>query len=303
MQIQFLKHHQIDKPRWLHAIQQSSNGLIYAWPQFLDAVSPGWQALANDDYSIIMPLTFRKKWSIRYLYQPAFCQQLGVFGNGVDEATTKTFLQAAAQHFSFAEIRLNYNNSFLSDQLFIRKNYVLSLVNSYDSIRNQYSKDLIKKNLQRTEKFSLQYSHANNVSSAIDTFEELYADRMSGNDKSDFTALKEACILLQKEGNAFVREVHLPNGELLACGVFLKDNWRIYNIASSTLPNGRTLEANHFLFDQLIQEFAGSGLVLDFEGSEVPGIERFYKKFGSQNQPFYTTRWNRLPWPLRLLKK
>ncbi len=303
MTLQFLQHSEIDKPRWLQTIRQSSNGLIYAWPQFLDTVSPGWAALVNEDYSVVMPLTYRKKWGIRYLYQPAFCQQLGVFGNGVDEIVVEQFLQTAAKHFSFAEIRLNYQNSFFSNQLFIRKNYVLSLTDEYENIRSRYSKDLIKKNLQRTEKFHLQYTSSNSIGAAIDTFEELYAGRMSGNSKNDFVALKIACTQLQKDGNAFVREVHLPNGELLACGVFLQDDRRIYNIASSTLPNGRTLEANHFLFDQLIQEFAGSGLLLDFEGSEVPGIERFYKKFGSRNQPYYTTRWNNLPWPLRLLKK
>ena len=303
MQLQFLKHSQIDKRRWLHAIQQSSNGLIYAWPQYLDAVSPSWQALVNEDYSLVMPLTYRRKWGVRYLYQPAFCQQLGIFGNAVNPGIVEKFLHAAAQHFSFAEIQLNFQSSLLSENKLIRKNYVLSLSETYQTIRNSYGKDLIKKNLQRTEKFNLQYQASNNYVAAIDAFEELYSRRMTGNTEADYNALKEIYKQLQKKENAFVREVLLPNGELLACGVFFKDDKRIYNIASSTFPNGRTLEANHFLFDQLIQEFAGSDLLLDFEGSEITGVERFYKKFGTQNQPYFPCRWNNLPWPIRFLKK
>jgi hypothetical protein len=303
VQVQFLRHSQIDKQRWLQSIRQSSNGLIYAWPQYLDAVSPNWQALVNEDYSLVMPLTNRSKWGIHYLYQPAFCQQLGVFGNGVNESTIQAFLAAAKKHFTFAEIHLNHQNSFSSDYLYTRKNYLLLLTDDYGVIRSNYSKDLIKKNLQRTEKFRLQYRSSDNILPAIQAFQDLYADRMKGTSQNDFTTLTQACLQLQKTNNVFVREVRMPNEDLLACGVFLKDERRIYNIASTTLPNGRTLEANHFLFDKLIQEFAGSGLLLDFEGSEVAGIERFYKKFGAINQPYFTLRWNHLPWPIRLLKK
>jgi hypothetical protein len=83
----------------------------------------------------------------------------------------------------------------------------------------------------------------------------------------------------------------------------LKDEKRIYNIASSTLPKGRTLEANHYLFDRLIHEFAGQNLILDFEGSDLPGVARFYEKFGSANQPYFFWKSNRLPAVLRWWKR
>jgi hypothetical protein len=43
-------------------------------------------------------------------------------------------------------------------------------------------------------------------------------------------------------------------------------------------------------------------MILDFEGSDHPGIAHFYENFGSINQPYFFYRHNRLPWPLRLLK-
>jgi hypothetical protein len=63
------------------------------------------------------------------------------------------------------------------------------------------------------------------------------------------------------------------------------------------------MEANHFLFDQLIREFAGQDLILDFEGSDLPGVARFYQKFGPQNQPFSFWKSNRLPAVMRWWKK
>src|SRR3990172_7490113 len=81
--ITYLKHSEIDKPKWDKCIQNSSNGLIYAYSWYLDFVSPNWQALVRGDYEYVMPLTCKKKYGINYLHQPFFAQQLGVFSSAV----------------------------------------------------------------------------------------------------------------------------------------------------------------------------------------------------------------------------
>ncbi len=305
MALHFLQNNKIDKSRWDEAIRNCANGLIYAWSIYLDQLCPGWSALVNDDYTVLMPLTHKKKYGISYLYQPPFCQQLGVFTTGIiTETIVEDCIVECRKHFSFGEIFLNSNNTFsVPTGVPLHNNYILRLDKTYPQIRNNYTNDLLKKNLQRTEKFNLQYLADSDVEMAVSTFKELYADRTSHVTDNGYNSFLSLAQSLYKTGNAFVRQVKMPNGELLACGLFFKDDKRIYNIASSTLPNGRTFEANHVLFDQLIQEFAQSGLVLDFEGSDLPGIERFYKKFGAVNEPYPFLKWNELPWPLRLLKK
>ena len=66
---------------------------------------------------------------------------------------------------------------------------------------------------------------------------------------------------------------------------------------------GRQKAAGHFLLDNLFREWAGHPLLLDFEGSELPGVSFFYSNFGGHDQPYYFYRYNDLPWPLRLFKK
>lgn len=119
----------------------------------------------------------------------------------------------------------------------------------------------------------------------------------------DYDAFTKLATQLMQSGEGFIRKVNLSSGELLAIGFFAKDKHRIYNLTSTTLPNGRTLEANHFLFDQLIREFSGSGLLLDCEGSDLQGIARFYQKFGAVNQPYFFWKSNRLPAILRWWKR
>ena len=76
----------------------------------------------------------------------------------------------------------------------------------------------------------------------------------------------------------------------------------MYLLASVTWPEGREQEANHFLLDRLINEFAASDTVLDFEGSDLPGVAHFYRNFGGIDQPYFFYRLNRLPWYIRWMK-
>src|SRR6266540_2812535 len=78
---------------------------------------------------------------------------------------------------------------------------------------------------------------------------------------------------------------------------------KAYNMMNSITPEGRKKEANHFLFDSIFKEFAGSNLLFDFEGSDIPGIKSFYEKFGSVNQAYYKLHFNHLPFPLNILKR
>jgi hypothetical protein len=52
----------------------------------------------------------------------------------------------------------------------------------------------------------------------------------------------------------------------------------------------------------LIKEFAGQPIILDFEGSDIPGIAQFNKSFGAEKEFYFKIKINRLPWWLKLLK-
>jgi hypothetical protein len=72
---------------------------------------------------------------------------------------------------------------------------------------------------------------------------------------------------------------------------------------NSTTEAGRKMEANHFLLNSILQQFAGSNLIFDFEGSDIPGVKIFYEKFGAVNQRYYKMHFNQFPFPLNLLKR
>jgi hypothetical protein len=69
-----------------------------------------------------------------------------------------------------------------------------------------------------------------------------------------------------------------------------------------TTLEGRKTEANHFLFDSILKEFAGSSLLFDFEGSDISGVKNFYEKFGTTNQPYCKLHFNNLPKVIKWIK-
>src|SRR6185295_10985608 len=95
-----LPHHRIDKEKWDACISGSCNPIVYAYSWYLDAVSPGWEALVEDDYCSVFPLTAKKKLGLNYLSQPYFTQQLGVFSERIfSSGEILAFIQTIPRKF------------------------------------------------------------------------------------------------------------------------------------------------------------------------------------------------------------
>ena len=110
----YIKHKNIDKKKWDYCINNAENGLIYAQSFFLDTMADNWDGIVIGDYEAVMPLTWKSKWGIRYLYQPAFLQQGGIFFiNALSEDVIQQFLQIVFSKYKFAEITGNYLNRAL----------------------------------------------------------------------------------------------------------------------------------------------------------------------------------------------
>lgn len=291
----FVGRQDIDPVKWDRTIKGSVNGRVYARTTLLDQMSPDWAALILNDYETVLPLTWRKKYGVRYLYQPPFLQQLGVFGRH-SESLTAMFIEEAKKHFSFAEILLNHNSHIPGSVA--RQNFIIDLKRPYEEIHNAYA-DVHHKNLKRSANAGLTYANSIEYTKIVDLNYQLYGGK-SGVDKSAYDQLSQ--LATQHPDLVMVREVWQKQ-DLQAAAFCLIDEQRIYFVMSAVTPEGKKNQANHFLVDQLIREFSGKSMVLDFEGSDVEGIANFYKGFGAVNEPYYFCKWNQLPWPYKLFKK
>ena len=140
MNISYLPHAKIDKKKWDNRIEKAGNGLIYGYSFYLDAMSKHWDALVTEDYSYIMPLTWNRKYSFYYLYQPFFCAQLGIFGDGISPEIVNAFLESIPAKFKYWDFYLNKENLFSLPKfpMYERNNYVLPLGEDYEILTKNY---------------------------------------------------------------------------------------------------------------------------------------------------------------------
>ena len=301
--IQYFRHHEIDKKKWDEVINNSGNGLIYAYSFYLDQMSKHWDALVLKDYEVVMPLTWNKKFGINYLYQPAFTACLGIFGQGINDVLVAQFIQAIPSKFKLIEISLNAGNKFpgQSNRFIPAVNYVLSLSESYDDVYKSFRENH-RRNIQR----SMQSGNVVQKDISIDEVIDLNNEQMkkvAAVADEDYHHLKALYHFLYNQGKAVTYGIKSRQNKLLSSCVFIFSHNRAYYILVGNHPESRNTGASHALIDAFIRDHAGRNLILDFEGSDVESLALFYAGFGAVKEIYPVIRWNRLPWWLGWLKK
>lgn len=298
--VQILDSKDIDQQCWNHCVASCCHGLVYAYTDYLDAMCDEWKALITENYEAVMPVPLQKKMGIRYTYQVPFVQQLGVIGN-IDQANI--LINALKDFISYGDYTFNFSNVISIDAgTFIKTNcnLILPLQVGYSAIQKNYRTDLIN-NLKKSGKQQTNYREAQ-IPEAIELFQKQYSNRSANYSISAFEKFQLFCLSPGNHVQVICRKATDANNRLQAIALFLQDNKRIYNMMNATTDIGRAVAANHFLLDAVIQEFAGRDLVFDFEGSDIQGIQHFYKNFGAVSQNYQTMHINKLPLPLRWLK-
>ncbi|MEI8059704.1 MAG: hypothetical protein WCG67_06055 [Ferruginibacter sp.] len=299
--IQYISYRDIDKIKWDACIDASANGLIYSYSFYLDTMSKHWDALVLNDYEVVMPLTWNKKFGIYYLYQPPFTASLGIFGNSISAEIINAFLKAIPKKFSYWDIYLNHGNYFqLADfNLYQRMNYILPLNNSYENIYNGYRKN-IQRNIKKCEQLQCIIKKEVLVEDVIALSNE-HSRSFSKLGIDDFERVKKIYTLLYQTKKAITYGVY-QNKKLLASAAFFFSHGRAYYILIGNHPDGKTIGASHALIDAFIKDHANQNLILDFEGSDITNLAFFYSSFGALEEKYTGIILNRLPALIKWLK-
>jgi hypothetical protein len=299
--IQYVHQHQLDKEKWDRCIDQAGNGLIYAYSFYLDAMCKQWDALVLNDYELVMPLTWNKKWGIKYLYQPFLTAQLGIFGNSISELIAAAFIKKARSAFRFIEISLNVKNQVgLPANTNLRTNFILNLSRPYNYICSGYN-DNIKRNIKKAEQIGCGVQKDFDPEKVI-TLALLQMKAQGNSGGENVARFRKLYHILHEKKMATTYGIYSPGNELLASCVFFFSHNRAYYILVGNSPSGKATGASHALIDAFIKDNAEKNMLLDFEGSDIPGLAQFYKSFGAVSELYPALRINNLPFYLKWMK-
>lgn len=274
MKIEFIEHKEIDFCRYDDCICQSKAGTVYAMSWYLDIVSPGWSLLMAEDYSYVMPLPNKLKYGIKYLIQPYFCQQLGVFSKlDLSEDVFLSFINAIP--FKYTNIQLNTSNVFGRSSEKLRPNYVLNLNMDFEEIRASFKKNCLR-NIKKAQSYNQKIEEI-----SPDEYINIVKENAGAIINPQMLELLNAIIAKSLENGTGKILAVLSDGAVVATVFILFFKSKIYYLSPVSSPEGKEKQSMSLIINDIIEKYAERMDFLDFEGSAIPGVANFYAGFGA----------------------
>lgn len=300
--IRYLDHHEIDMEKWDACIDKAPNGIFYAYSWYLDMMARPWGGLVEGDYLAVMPLPYRKKLGLYYIYQPAFVQQLGIFStHSMAEDLTRRFISSIPGQFRYADFPMNTFNKVPPMEGVTqekRTTYELDLIPSYGEIKKRYSENA-RRNLKKSEKHGVFVAAHGRPEEVIAAFRS--RRKRDPFSEKEYMSLKHLIYSGMHKGQVALYSAYSDKNSFCGGIVFYRSHNKVVFLFSGSAPEARQNGAMFKLVDAFIRDHAGRELVLDFEGSSEPDLARFYRGFGSKECVFLQLRINRMPGMLKLL--
>jgi len=299
--LRYLESEEIDRKKWDTCVETSRAGLIYGFSWYLDIVAPGWAGIVEEDYKSVMPLPVKKRFGINYVFQPVFAQQLGVYGReNLHPDMLASFFKSIPGKIKYIDTNINYTNN-PSDNRDIRiskrMNFELSLRKKYANLKSEYSGNN-KRNIQRGFPF-IELVHDVAVADLIRLKRENTVLKRS---REYYEWMNCFAHKLVSSGYAKIAGA-IINNKLCAAALFVFYGKRIYYLIPVSDEEGKKNRAMFAIIDHYIQTCSEKDLILDFEGSNISGIARFFEGFGAVAHKYYNIKINRLPFWIRYIKK
>ncbi len=297
MRLKHLKHHQIDFKKWDNAVANSQAPIFYNSSWFLNIVSPKWEALVNENYSMIFPLTIKKRLSFKFIAQPQFTQQLRVLmtENNICEDVALLKLR-----LPFAIFNLQTNYKFKSkNKISKRLNLILPLNDDFNEIEKKYNTNC-KRNIKKANSYNLKLKELDDSQFFID-----YAEKNAPHEFSskDFLVLKKIIDAGLKNKYGEMVKVIDSEENILSVGFFVTQFGRKTFLSGYSSPLGFEKRSMFFLMNEMIKSSVSKEKVFDFEGGAVEGVANFYRGFGAIEEHFYIIENRFLKFLYKFIKK
>ena len=277
--MKYLDKKHIDSHKWNACIEKSDFILPYASFEYLDAISDGlWGGIIEGDYNAVFPFAYRRKWGVfPYIYQPYFCQQLGVFGT--PSSATSSFISKIPWYF--VRVHLNVNSYFGKPE------GATELPNLVKKAPHKplldFNKDALK-NIKKLQGQNIYYTQTKDIHHILKLYKDAWGEKANLTWPVDYAPFESACLSLLNQDMVYACLAH-QGPELLGGAIFLKGKKRLHYVCAAPTESGRACGIMHGIVQHAMEHFPDYDL--DFEGSQIPSVAAFYKKFGAKNESYY----------------
>ncbi len=315
MSLKIRSRSEIDDIHWNRLLDASLQNVIYGYTWYLDAVCEDWVAIVDEGlygYQLVMPIPIRRKWLMRVVYQPLFCQFLGIFSDRpIPIGSYADILALLSGHFAYiSNYSFNPDNyqSLLpillkndSIRYWISNTYNLKLGRTYSNLSQNYSKDR-KSNLKKCGKYYWEIVESKELTSIIALFVANHASRIEGGvSKNAYLKFENLCKEVSIYAELKIFHATIKNDPQAGIVLFVHQGKVIY-IFNAANQIGREGNARSFLLDEFFKANAENDFTFDFESPDIESISKFYASFGAEKTPFLGIHQNKLRFPFNHLQ-
>jgi hypothetical protein len=296
MNINYLKHDEIDFKKWDLCIKRAVNGSVFGYSWFLNIVSPKWDALVDDNYENVMPMTHKKYLGIRMLMQPCLAPNLGVYSSKVlDSSVVKAFIEAIPQSYRFVNIRLNKHNKFSEKRpkTLDGVHFELDLIEDYYKIRSRFSSEIrLGLSIASEQKISIIPGlNSNSLLQLIHKNAGLFKRMLF---RKRYAALANLVSTAVRFRIGKIYGAYTSDNKLCAAAFFIYSHQRFTLLVSVVPRRALKLCAYEAIIDEFIRTHAEESLTLRFEYASRNRFGNKYRGFGAKPFRFVGIKINRL---------
>lgn len=303
--IQFLERHNIDVQKWDAVVSASWHETSYGYSWYLDAATPEWSGLVLDDYKAVMPVVTSKKMGIKYILNVSYMQYTSIFGLKPDQSMVNRFMSAIPKSFKLLDFKLflPFIPNIKHAEINTKTNLIFDLNRPYSILSKRYNTNT-KRNIKKAVKQNITLTSETDPTRLIETYKAFKLRKYKTEFKPE--SIRRLIKIIEnsiQQGRGELVYAWNSGGDFLGGTYFQKSQTRLIYLFSASEEAAQSTGAMAYVVDQQIRKYAEQNLVLDFEGSEIKGIARFYRGFGADNMDYYHVKINRLPGLLRWFKK
>lgn len=274
--IRRLKYKNIDFKKYSNCIEQSEQKNTYAQIEILDHLSEHWELLVYEDYKAVMPVPVKRKLGVGLVFMPLFCQQLGIFSIKDNIHINDLFFKYLKRNFIIFNYAFNHVNTF-SDDIQTRKNYVIPAC-AYQDLRKHYFKG--RKSTVKCAQ-QLKYEEISLNNELIFFIENNFKGLSKTTDHKKF---KDYLSFLDKNKKLQLCGAFLGT-TLINLAIIIAEHDQLSLLALVNSEKHKDQNGPSFLIDKILKMYIYERS-FNFMGSNIRGIEVFFKSFGAVLQPY-----------------
>jgi hypothetical protein len=291
---------EIGPAQWNQLTEKNGIAFPYMQYEYISICTRGnWKVLTDEGRNYYIPVPIVKKLAWSYVFNPPFSQRMYVLSTS---SKLKSSSLLPPLHFlakNFEKITLNLDHEWTNlpsgFETQSRRNYYHRY--GQPVILNHHHQRNMRK--AKVEHYSIDWHGDKGV--LMKEYIKCTLSRRGRHKKKLATIAQELVDWLSKQDMLRIAFATDRRGKAAAGIGLIRWKGRLINLLPFTTQDGWDGRAMYFLLVNVLRENPYDVEVFDFEGSEIPGVARFYKGFGPSKESYNSIHYIKHPWLLDVL--